>query len=305
MSMNLNIPITQTITLPDSWQACKTPQELSYWIIAKFDNFTTQFTEINNAMSALQSMIETNTNNIATNDAEIAGIKTSIANINTSIGKINTSIETLNNDYGLLHSNYMAMNNRLATVEDVAGDIPTIKTDITGLQTTVNENRESIIQAFQTTEGKITQIEEKFNTLSNKTVFVSKTINVETADGVIDLGGDNSIYHNFKININLATGRRPIIKLLPNSNMAIGSNRVIDIFYKSDAGIGFGSIDASSEYVSDDIINKLVETPMGAPIHTYTKTELTGLSGQNCGLAIRIVAYQTSFNNIVCYWCIL
>ena len=138
MSLNLNIPITQTLTLPDNWQACKTPQELSYWIIAKFDNFTTQFTEINNAMSALQSMIETNTNNIATNDAEIAEIKTSIANINTTIGEINTSIETLNSNYGLIHSNYMAMNNRLATVEDVAGDIPTIKNDITELQTNVS-----------------------------------------------------------------------------------------------------------------------------------------------------------------------
>lgn len=305
MSLNLNIPITQTLTLPDNWQACKTPQELSYWIIAKFEGFTSSLTDINNALSQFDSMIKTNTDNIATNDAEIAEIKTSIANINTSIGEINTSIETLNNNYGQLHSNYMAMNNRLATVEDVAGDIPTIKNDITALQTTTSENRAAITEVHQLTRGDIIRIEKDVKGLSNKTIYVSKTINVRTADGVIDLGGDNSIYHNFKININLATGRRPIIKLLPNSNMAIGSNRVIDIFYKSDAGIGFGTIDASSEYASDDIINKFVETPMGSPIHTYTKTEVTGLTGQNCGLAIRVVAYQTSSNNIVCYWCIL
>ena len=144
MSLNLNIPITQTLTLPDSWQACKTPQELSYWIIAKFEGFTSSISEINSALTGLGSMIETNTNNIATNDAEIAEIKTSIANINTTLGEINTSITSLNSDYSLLHSNYMAMNNRLATVEDAAGDIPTIKNDITLLNNIVKSQGQDI-----------------------------------------------------------------------------------------------------------------------------------------------------------------
>lgn len=39
--MQLNIPVHQTITLPDAWQACRTPQELSYWLIAKFNEITT------------------------------------------------------------------------------------------------------------------------------------------------------------------------------------------------------------------------------------------------------------------------
>ena len=39
MSRTLSIPIHQTITLPDEWQACRTPQELSYWLISQFDEF--------------------------------------------------------------------------------------------------------------------------------------------------------------------------------------------------------------------------------------------------------------------------
>ena len=130
MSMNLNIPITQTITLPDSWQACKTPQELSYWIIAKFDNFTTQFTEINNAMSALQSMIETNTNNIATNDAEITGIKNTLTSINSDIETLRTDYNTLNTDLTTLYGLHQQLSNKVAGIEDAVADLPSIKTNI-------------------------------------------------------------------------------------------------------------------------------------------------------------------------------
>lgn len=144
MSMNLNIPITQTITLPDSWQACKTPQELSYWIIAKFDNFNTQFTEINNAMSALQSMIETNTDNIATNDAEIAEIKNTLTSINSDIKTLQTDYNTLNTDLTALYGQHQQLSNKVASMEDAVLDLPGIKNDISELQTNVANNSASI-----------------------------------------------------------------------------------------------------------------------------------------------------------------
>ena len=239
MSLNLNIPITQTLTLPDNWQACKTPQELSYWIVAKFENFTSSLTDINNALSQLNSMIETNTDNIATNDAEIVEIKTSIANINTTLGEINTSIETLNDDYGLLHSNYMAISNRLAAVEDVAGDIPTIKTDITELQTTTSENATSI------------------NTINNYLTLLKKT-DVETAfyreynfyNDYDDMALNqyklplsiNRCYSTIFIKVSNVDSRLKIVADNLPANMSPVIGFTCNIYYYSDNNVSFGTI---------------------------------------------------------------
>lgn len=163
MSMNLNIPITQTITLPDSWQACKTPQELSYWIIAKFDNFTTQFTEINNAMSALQSMIETNTDNIATNDAEIAEIKNTLTSINSKIATLQTDYNTLNTDLTTLSGLHHQLSNKVAGMEDAVLDLPGIKNDITELQTITASQGVDIRNVAQQVSESVGIIDTAFN----------------------------------------------------------------------------------------------------------------------------------------------
>lgn len=285
MPLNLNIPITQTLTLPDNWQACKTPQELSYWIIAKFEGFTSSLTDINNALSSLNSMIETNTDNIATNDAEIAEIKTSIANINTAIGEINTSIETLNNNYGLLHSNYMAMNNRLATVEDVAGDIPTIKTDITELQSNVASNTEMV------------------NTL----ISIAPIITHNRGPAIIDL--TESKYRNHPhiiIDMPLnSSNPRPIIRVPDILNWEYAGDVVFDIFYRSTDNVAFSTIDASSPYISEDIYNLLPNNPLNNPINAYTKMELAGMTGNPYGLALRVIAYKSDSDGVQYAWCLL
>lgn len=245
MSLNLNIPITQTLTLPDNWQACKTPQELSYWIIAKFEGFTSSISEINSALTELRSMIETNTGNIATNDAEIAEIKTSIANINTTIGEINTSIETLNNDYGLLHSNYMTMNNRLATVEDVAGDIPTIKNDISELQTNVASNNESIntintdnVNRDQNIQGLLTVIKPRF--------YKDSTLNIVVAGNGMNLATI--------VILNSAMEYRQFINVAFNDTLQpLGLSFII--YYNSDYNVPFSHYDSTIS--GTDITNEM------------------------------------------------
>lgn len=185
MSMNLNIPITQTITLPDSWQACKTPQELSYWIIAKFDNFTTQFTEINNAMSALQSMIETNANNIATNDAEIAEIKNTLTSINSDIATLQTDYNTLNTDLTTLHGLHHQLSNKVAGMEDAVLDLPGIKNDISTLQTNVANNTERIANLNGEMVSNITDISNRVS--DNSSRLDGTRYNTSTPTFVIDI----------------------------------------------------------------------------------------------------------------------
>ena len=242
MSLNLNIPITQTLTLPDNWQACKTPQELSYWIIAKFEGFTSSLTDINNALSQLSSMVETNTDNIATNDAEIAEIKTSIANINTTLGEINTSIESINSDYGLLHSNYMAMNNRLATVEDVAGDIPTIKNDVTKLQTNVNTNTENVTTLqtdVSTNTGNITTLTNSVNNLNNSFYNFIRPVfynNSTTILSDVQIGNTKSA-----VMFNSSMDYRQFI----NVSDTAPTGTAFTIYYNSDYNVPFGHYDTS------------------------------------------------------------
>lgn len=37
MGLTIKAPVQITLTLPENWQECKTPQELAYWLIARFD----------------------------------------------------------------------------------------------------------------------------------------------------------------------------------------------------------------------------------------------------------------------------
>lgn len=245
MALNLNIPITQTLTLPDNWQACKTPQELSYWIIAKFDNFTTQFTEINNAMSALQSMIETNTANIATNDAEIAEIKNTLTSINSDIATLQTDYNTLNTDLTTLYGQHQQLSNKVAGMEDAVLDLPGIKNDISTLQTNVASNSASIdtintdnVTRDQNIQGLLTVIKPRF--FENSTVPLTIAGNGANLTTVVILNSNVDYRQFIKTKFN-------------NSLQPLGLSFIV--YYNSDYNVPFGHYDST---INDtDITNEM------------------------------------------------
>lgn len=265
MSMNLNIPITQTITLPDSWQACKTPQELSYWIIAKFDNFTTQFTEINNAMSALQSMIETNTDNIATNDAEIAEIKNTLTSINSNIATLKTDYNTLNTDLTTLSGLHHQLSNKVAGMEDAVLDLPGIKNDISTLQTNVASNSESIntintgnVTRDQNIQGLLTVVEPRF--------FINSTTPITIAGRGANL--------TTVVILNSAVDYRQFIRADFNESLQpLGLSFIV--YYNSDYNVPFSHYD--STIGGTDITNEMESHSIDGSIaltEVITKTKV-------------------------------
>ena len=265
MSMNLNIPITQTITLPDSWQACKTPQELSYWIIAKFDNFTTQFTEINNAMSALQSMIETNTNNIATNDAEIAEIKNTLTSINSNIATLQTDYNTLNTDLTALYGQHQQLSNKVAGMEDAVLDLPGIKNNISELQTNVANNSTSIdtintdnVTRDQNIQGLLTVIKPRF--------FINST-------APLTIGGNGANLATVVI-LNSAVDYRQFIRAdLNESFQPLGLSFIV--YYNSDYNVPFSHYDSTIS--GTDITNEMESHSIDGSIaltEVITKTKV-------------------------------
>ena len=80
MSRTLSIPIRQTITLPDDWQACRTPQELSYWLISQFDEFEHEVETLAASVTALQGDLATAEDNISNIDARLVVVEGLISN---------------------------------------------------------------------------------------------------------------------------------------------------------------------------------------------------------------------------------
>lgn len=97
MSMTLNIPVHTTITLPDDWQSCKTPQELSYWIIAKFDEFETELSRIQDIVNSIESLE-------GRLDDYVYQTNTAISNLRTLIEDLGSSIADINNRTALVES---------------------------------------------------------------------------------------------------------------------------------------------------------------------------------------------------------
>ena len=265
MSLNLNIPITQTLTLPDSWQACKTPQELSYWIIAKFDNFTTQFTEINNAMSALQSMIKTNTDNIATNDAEIAEIKNTLTSINSDIETLQTDYNTLNTDLTTLYGLHQQLSNKVASMEDAVLDLPTIKNNISELQTDVASNSASINTINTDNENRDQNIQGILNVMKPR-FYKDSTLNV--------IVGGNGMNIATVVMLNSAVEYRQFINVDFNESFQpLGLSFIV--YYNSDYNVPFSHYDSSRS--GTDITNEMESYSIDGSIalaEVLTKTKV-------------------------------
>lgn len=70
MSKTIQIPVQMPLTLPDNWQDCTTAQQLTYWILADFEDFKAgqatkeEIAELSNAINQLSKTVETKANKI-------------------------------------------------------------------------------------------------------------------------------------------------------------------------------------------------------------------------------------------------
>lgn len=67
MGLTVKAPIQITLTLPENWQECKTPQELAYWLIARFDELapTHDIEDIRNSLADIFNRLDLSDNDIS------------------------------------------------------------------------------------------------------------------------------------------------------------------------------------------------------------------------------------------------
>lgn len=115
--MQLNIPVHQTITLPDAWQACKTPQELSYWLIAKLDGIQTDIDSVSEAIK------------------EFPALQSQMSALNESFTTLSNTVNTMNSDIGGLRADVQQNAENISGAEDRiatnTGSIIDLKRDLT------------------------------------------------------------------------------------------------------------------------------------------------------------------------------
>ena len=147
MSKTLSIPIRQTITLPDNWQACRTPQELSYWLIAQFEEFESDVSDLETAVGSLEHDVGVLQGTVGDNSSGLVkavnDLTTDVGNIDgrlvTVEGQINTPSTGLNARVGALETTVGDANSGL--VKDVAqllNDFSGLSYDVASLNSTVN-----------------------------------------------------------------------------------------------------------------------------------------------------------------------
>lgn len=218
---------------------------MSYWIVAKFEGFTSSLTDINNALSRLNSLIETNTGNIATNDAEIAEIKNTLTSINSDIETLQTDYNTLNTDLTTLYGQHQQLSNKVASMEDAVLDLPGIKNNISELQTNVANNSASIdtintdnVTRDQNIQGLLTVIKPRF--FENSTVPLTIAGNGANIATVVIL--------------NSTVDYRQFIKVeSTNSLQPLGLSFIV--YYNSDYNVPFGHYDSTIN--GTDITNEM------------------------------------------------
>ena len=125
MSKTLSIPIHQSITLPDNWQACRTPQELSYWLIARLYELQTEVDE-------LESTVET----------DVSGLRSDLTTLESTVSGIGYELASVTNRVTATEGDVTALTARVTSAEDaiiaVNSALETIDQDITDLQDDVS-----------------------------------------------------------------------------------------------------------------------------------------------------------------------
>ena len=153
--MTLSIPIHQSITLPDRWQACKTPQELSYWLIAKFETFEADVEAA--AAAAAEASHEAQTALAAAQAAAADATQAlnAISNLDAQVVQLNARVTALSADLTAAEGNITALIARMTTAEaDIDSlesrvgqaeyDIGQAQTDINAVGTIAQNNQREI-----------------------------------------------------------------------------------------------------------------------------------------------------------------
>ena len=170
--MTLSIPIHQSITLPDRWQACKTPQELSYWLIAKFETFEADVEAA--AAAAAEASHEAQTALAAAQAAAADATQAlnAISNLDAQVVQLSARVTSLAADITAAEGNITALTARMVTTEaDIDSlesrvgqtefDIGQAQTDINAVGTIAQNNQREIgtDETAGTIKGRLTELE--------------------------------------------------------------------------------------------------------------------------------------------------
>ena len=157
MSRTLSIPVRQTITLPDNWQACRTPQELSYWLISQFDEF--------------EHEVETLAADIATLQSDVDGLEDTVSNIDARLvvveGQINNPVDGILATLAALAAADVAINAHLDdtdhNVSSNAAGIYQLNVDVTA----INADLVNIHDVLVTYGSDISDLDSRVTALEN------------------------------------------------------------------------------------------------------------------------------------------
>ena len=145
MSRTLSIPIRQTITLPDDWQACRTPQELSYWLISQFDEFEHEVETLAADIATLQGDLASLTTDVGNIDVRLVTIESQMSSVIASLGTINEQINDQTTGIlarlTLLEQSYSGLSYDVASLDNtvnapttgLAARVAAIETDLTSI----------------------------------------------------------------------------------------------------------------------------------------------------------------------------
>lgn len=177
MSRTLSIPVHQTITLPDNWQACRTPQELSYWLISQFDEFEHEVETLAASFATLQGDVDNLEDTVSNIDTRLVvvegqinnptdGILATLAALATADAAINAHLDDTDHNVSAnaasiyqLNVDITAINADLVNIHDVlityGSDIAALQTDTAALKTTVGDSTSGLVKKTNDLDAEI------------------------------------------------------------------------------------------------------------------------------------------------------
>ena len=203
MSRTLLIPVRQTITLPDNWQACRTPQELSYWLISQFDEFEHNVETLAADVAALQSGLASLGDTVSNIDARLVvvegqindpvdGILAALAALAAADAEINAHLDDTDHNVSAnaagiyqLNVDVTAINADLVNIHDA---LIMEGTDIAALKTTVGDSTSGLVK-------KVNDLDTEINGANGLE---------DRVEALEQSGGGGAVYqHKMYVNVNL------------------------------------------------------------------------------------------------------
>lgn len=127
MSLTLQIPVRQQITLPDDWQECLTPQELSYWLIAKFEGFENAVENVNSQFTDIDTRINRLIADHSTYDRDLNRLSNQIQTVQSQATATADAVDSLDSQVSTISQAQTAMG---AEVEQNTQDVSVLKNQI-------------------------------------------------------------------------------------------------------------------------------------------------------------------------------